>query len=480
MTTLVAAVVAYAHGSRAIGRKGDLPWGQSLKADLKHFTMLTSTTSDPAKVNAVIMGRKTWESLPAKFRPLPHRLNVVLSRQPLLTSLDPLVRFSTDLGITVRALKGEVNVETIFIVGGGDIYVEAFRLGVVDEVYSTEVGGPPFELCDAFFPELPSDFELRASEEKEDAGRTLTFQRFARRVAAVLPVSPTPHEEMQYLNLVREILTSGEIRGDRTGVGTRSVFGRTMRFSLRNGAMPLLTTKRTFWRGVAVELLWFISGSTDAGVLKRQNVNIWDGNSSRAYLDSIGLGNREEGDLGPVYGFQWRHFGAAYGTMHDSYAGQGVDQLAELIAGIKRDPTSRRHIMSAWNPCALKQMALPPCHVMCQFYVSSSGELSCQMIQRSADMGLGVPFNIASYALLTHLVAHACGLQCGDLVHVMGDCHVYRNHENALWEQLKNEPRPFPTLKINTTNTDLDKITFEDLELVGYDPHKAIKMDMAV
>jgi len=254
-----------------------------------------------------------------------------------------------------------------------------------------------------------------------------------------------------------------------------------MRFSLRNGTLPLLTSKRTFWKGVAIELLWFISGRTDASELRNQGVNIWEGNSSRAYLDSIGLTHREEGDLGPVYGFQWRHFGAEYKSMHDDYQGQGVDQLKELVDLIKRDPNSRRLILSAWNPTCLKQMALPPCHVMCQFYVSAATkELSCQMYQRSADMGLGVPFNIASYALLTMLIAKCCGLKCGELVHVIGDCHVYLNHEQALWEQLENVPREFPKLNINTENTDIEKFQFSDFELIGYNPHKSIKMDMAI
>lgn len=293
------------------------------------------------------------------------------------------------------------------------------------------------------------------------------------------PRTSERHEEHQYLDLVREILEDGVPKNDRTGVGTKSVFGRTMRFSLRDGTMPLLTTKRTFWRGVAVELLWFLSGNTSVQTLQQQGVAIWDGNSTREYLDSIGLKEREVGDLGPVYGFQWRHFGAEYKTMHDDYAGQGVDQIAELVKGLKENPDSRRHLLSAWNPCALKEMALPPCHVMCQFYVAN-GELSCQMVQRSADMGLGVPFNIASYALLTHMLAHVCGLKPGEFIHVIGDCHIYATHEAALQEQLAREPRPFPKLVIKTPRANLEAFQFEDFELVGYDPHKAIKMDMAV
>ena len=194
--------------------------------------------------------------------------------------------------------------------------------------------------------------------------------------------------------MVREVIAEGVKRGDRTGTGTLSVFGRQMRFDLREG-FPLLTTKRVFWRGVAEELLWFIRGSTSAKELQEKNIHIWDGNGSREFLDKNGLGHREEGDLGPVYGFQWRHFGADYQDMHADYSGQGVDQLAEVIDKIRNKPEDRRIIISAWNPAAIPEMALPPCHCFCQFYVAN-GELSCQLYQRSCDMGLGVPLNIAS------------------------------------------------------------------------------------
>ena len=184
-------------------------------------------------------------------------------------------------------------------------------------------------------------------------------------------------------------------------------------------------------------------------------------------------------DLGPVYGFQWRHFGAEYKTMHDDYKGQGVDQIATLIKTIKTNPTDRRMIVSAWNPAAFHLMALPPCHMFAQFYVAD-GELSCQMYQRSADMGLGVPFNIASYALLTHMVAHVTGLKAGEFVHVIGDAHVYKNHVEPLKPQLDRVPRPFPKLRFKRTITDIDDFKYEDFELIGYKPHKSIKMKMAV
>lgn len=289
----------------------------------------------------------------------------------------------------------------------------------------------------------------------------------------------TEHEEGQYLGLIRKIIQCGNRKGDRTGTGTLSLFGAQMRFSLRNGSFPLLTTKKVFYRGIAEELFWFIRGSTSAQELQKENVRIWDGNSSRQFLDSLGLKDREEGDLGPVYGFQWRHFGAEYTNMHADYTGQGIDQLANVIETIKTRPDDRRILLCAWNPADLDKMALPPCHCLVQFYVAN-GELSCQLYQRSADMGLGVPFNIASYALLTVMIAHVTNLKPGDFVHTLGDAHVYSNHVEALKVQLERKPKPFPTISVKRKIDNIEDFKFDDFEVTGYDPHPKISMDMAV
>ena len=321
---------------------------------------------------------------------------------------------------------------------------------------------------------------------------------YARRRDAPLgpPVSPPPPkkkeekkkekkeekenvEEQQYLNLVREIINSGNRKTDRTGIGTLSKFGYSCRYSLRNGRIPLLTTKKVFWRGVVEELLWMINGKTDAKELQAKGVKIWDGNGTRKYLDSIGQGHREEFDLGPIYGHQWRHFGASYINCHTDYKGQGIDQFLSIIKLIKENPDSRRIVMSAWNPIDIPQMALPPCHVLCQFYVEN-GELSCIMYQRSCDLGLGVPFNIASYSLLVHLMAHVCDLKPGEFIHMMGDLHAYRSHIEPLKEQIARTPMAFPTLRIRRPQTDITKFVFDDLELLDYHPQAPIKMDMAV
>lgn len=239
-----------------------------------------------------------------------------------------------------------------------------------------------------------------------------------------------------------------------------------------------------FFRGVIEELLWFVSGSTDANILADRDIHIWDGNGSREFLDQRGLKNNRQGDLGPVYGFQWRHFGAAYHGCDANYQNQGVDQVKQVIHQIKNNPYDRRIILTAWNPAALDEMALPPCHIMCQFYVSMKDdgrrELSCQMYQRSCDMGLGVPFNIASYALLTKMIAHVCEIDCGDFIHVMGDAHVYTNHVDALKTQIKRTPGPFPTLKFARKITDIDDFKYEDIIVENYKPQGKIQMEMAV
>jgi dihydrofolate reductase/thymidylate synthase len=291
--------------------------------------------------------------------------------------------------------------------------------------------------------------------------------------------------EQQYIDLIKELLEKNRnnsgYREDRTKVGTISVFGKMMRFDLSR-SFPLLTTKKVFWKGVVEELLWFIKGSTNTKDLSGKGVHIWDGNSSREYLDSVNLNENQEGDVGPVYGFQWRHFGALYHGC-DDYKGEGEDQLMNCIKQIKENPTSRRIVMTAWNPCDIKKMDLPTLNIICKFYfdnLQGTPTLSCSMNQRSCDIGLGVPFNIASYSLLTCLIAHSCGISPGEFVYFMGDVHIYSNHVSALEEQIQRDIRPFPTLKFNCTPKCVTQYTMEDFEIVNYNPHPILKMEMAV
>lgn len=285
-------------------------------------------------------------------------------------------------------------------------------------------------------------------------------------------------EEFQYLELVQNIIANGIEKSDRTGVGTKSLFGAQLRFNLQKG-FPLLTTKKVFWRGIVEELLFFIQGQTNSKILEEKGINIWKGNSSRQFLDNKKMFDREEGDIGPMYGWQWRHWGAKYIDMHTDYSGQGIDQLTQCIRLIKEDPSSRRIVMSAWNVSDMEDMVLNPCHVLVQFYVSNN-QLSCLMFQRSVDCGLGLPFNIASYALLTHIVAHITGLDVGDLIISTGDTHVYLNHITQLQEQCQREPYLFPTLNIKCDVKGIDDYTAADFELVNYQSHPAIKMEMAI
>jgi len=264
--------------------------------------------------------------------------------------------------------------------------------------------------------------------------------------------------ERQYLDLLGEVLERGARKSDRTGTGTRSVFGRQLRFSLGEG-FPLLTTKKLHFKSILYELLWFLRGDTNVRWLQERGVSIWD-----EWAD-------EQGELGPVYGYQWRHWRTP--------DGREIDQIANLISALKSKPDSRRHIVTAWNPADVDRMALPPCHALFQFYVAD-GRLSCQMYQRSADLFLGVPFNIASYAALTVMAAQVAGLEADEFVLTLGDAHLYLNHLEQAKQQLEREPRPLPRLRLNPQVKDIFGFAYEDFTLEGYDPHPAIKAPIAV
>jgi thymidylate synthase len=399
-------------------------------------------------------------------------------------------------------------VETVYLCGGGTLYNEVMlptspHFNYIQSVLVTRIH-KKFD-CDVFFDGakmLPSAgssatsqaappplggvlvpptltapttfFTLESqSEVQKNAtdGTTYTFERYNR----------TNPEEAQYLNLIDHIIKYGVVKGDRTGTGTISVFGAQMRFSLRDGRIPLLTTKRVFWRGVCEELLWFLRGETQAQLLSDKGVKIWDGNGSREFLDQRGLKDNVDGDLGPIYGFQWRHFGADYKGCGKSYDNEGVDQIKQIIHMLKTNPNDRRMLLTAWNPAAVDKMALPPCHILAQFYVdTNTKELSCQMYQRSCDMGLGVPFNIASYSLLTLLLAKATDLKPGEFIHTLGDAHVYSNHVDPLKEQIPRTPRAFPYIQVKQDREYLEDYTTDDFVIVDYSPHPTIKMEMAV
>lgn len=288
----------------------------------------------------------------------------------------------------------------------------------------------------------------------------------------------TNSDEKKYLDLIKKVLEEGEIRNTRNSV-TKSLFSEKLDFDISE-SIPFITTKKLAWKTVIKELLWFLSGSTDNKKLLDQDVKIWLGNSTREYMDSVGFTEREVNDLGPVYGHQWRHFNAEYENQKSDYTNKGVDQIQQVIQLLKNDPMSRRIILTAWNPCQISQMNLPPCHMMCQFYVTSNKELSCMMYQRSADIGLGLPFNIASYAVLTYILGKLTNLKPKKLSITIGDAHIYENHIEALKEQITREPYQFPKLEINSEKeyTKVEDFNINDFKIINYECFDKLKMDM--
>jgi thymidylate synthase len=328
-------------------------------------------------------------------------------------------------------------------------------------------------LCDPSIQRLSQRLTTQTSQ-TEEIYKTLD--------ATELRVSEL-HPEYQYLHLIHKIIEKGTLETGRNG-NTYSLFGHNMRFSLADGVVPFLTTKRVAWKTCLKELIWFIRGETDNKLLQDQDVHIWDGNTTREFLDSRGLNHYREGLIGPGYGFQWRNFNAMYDVRTGKVMpdiSKGIDQLAWIIACLK-DPaqrSSRRMLMTAWNPSQIDEMALPPCHVLCQFHVKAGKYLSCSLYQRSCDVGLGVPFNIASYSMLTHILAKFCGLEAHEFVYNMGDVHIYDDHIEQLKEQIKREPYEFPKMVVKSLHNDINNYSVDDIELkTEYKCHPPIKMEM--
>ena len=286
------------------------------------------------------------------------------------------------------------------------------------------------------------------------------------------------HEEEQYLQLIKDLFENSSIENGRNG-DTFCDIGSAMYFSLENNKIPILTTKKVAMKTCLKELLWFIKGQTNNKLLKEQKVHIWDLNGTKEFLESRGL-SYEEDDLGPVYGHQWRFFNAPYTSCHEDYRNKGIDQLEKVIQDLKNPETrySRRHIVSAWNPCQLNEMALPPCHVLFQFHVTRGNKLSCSLYQRSGDVGLGVPFNIMSYAAFTILIAKHCDLEPYEFIYYLANTHIYKEHEQALRKQITREPYPFPSMRIREKRQNINDYVLDDFEIKDYQYHESIKMNM--
>ena len=285
--------------------------------------------------------------------------------------------------------------------------------------------------------------------------------------------------EFKYISLLQKVLATGTVRNNARNMKTKSVFGERLVFNAEKELFPLLTTKKMYWNGIVSELNWFMKGGIDARILQKQNVHIWDGNTSREYLDSRGLQKYEVGECGPIYGFQWRRSGAKYSGIYHNYENEGIDQLQTCVDLIKKDPESRRIIMSAWNPIQLPEMCLPPCHILYQWYVNTQkGTLDCQMYQRSADLFLGLPFNIASTALLNCIIAEITGLKSNTISIVIGDAHIYENQFKAVEEQIGRPPMKYPRLKFKNKIAGIDTWSKDDIEILEYLSHPAIKVPM--
>jgi len=409
------------------------------------------------------MGKNTWNSLPMK--PLPGRINIIIS-STLEVSDNYYVYSSLDIALESLKNKQEL-INKIFVIGGEQLYKESIAHPMCDKLFVTRIPGS-YD-CDKFFPSINDTiFTLT----KSTIYNFINYNIYHK-------TKQINMEEYQYLRLIKNVIQNGTSKSDRTGIGTMSMFGTQMRFNLENNTFPLLTTKRVFIRGIIEELLWFIKGSTDSNKLSEKKVKIWEPNGSREFLDSLGFTDRAVGDLGPIYGFQWRHWGAEYVDKNTDYSGRGFDQLQNVIDEIKKNPNSRRLIISGWNVSDIPKMALPPCHVICQFYIVGD-KISAQLYQRSGDIGLGVPFNIASYALLLIMVGYVTGYKPFEFVYTLGDAHIYNNHIEALKNQIYRIPRDFPKLTIGRKIEDINDFKFEDFNITGYEPCKAIKMEMVV
>ena len=455
-------IIAAIDENNGIGKDGNIPW-LSKYSDLSYFKKLTLTCDSNSRENVIIMGKNTWNSLPQK--PLPNRKNIIISSNLESSSI---FNVYTSLDKALESLK-EIyeKINFIFVIGGEELYKEAISHPMCDKIYITEI--PGIYKCDKFFPKINKEIYTKM---QSTFSNCLTYNVYHK-------TKQINMEEYQYLNLIKKVINTGISKDDRTGIGTMSMFGTQLRFNLEDNKFPLLTTKRVFSRGIIEELLWFINGSTDSNKLSEKKVKIWDSNGSREFLDSLGFTDREIGDLGPVYGFQWRYWGAEYINKNTDYSGCGIDQLQNIIDEIKKNPQSRRLIISSWNVSDIHKMALPPCHVLCQFYIVGD-KISAQLYQRSGDIGLGVPFNIASYALLLIMVGHVTGYKPYEFVYTLGDAHVYNNHIDALKNQIYRIPRDFPKLRIERKIENINDFRYEDIKITEYEPCKSIKMEMAV
>jgi dihydrofolate reductase/thymidylate synthase len=458
-------IVAFSTKNLVIGKDGQIPW--DIPEDLKHFAEIT-------KDSIVVMGRKTYESIPSSIRPLKNRLNLVITSTPTnyQNIPDQLQYLSPE---DLKAFMTTHQDKRFCIIGGAALYQE--YLGKAHKIHSTQID-KKYD-GDVFFPTENFDkYEITGySENKYSASEQCNYRYIE------YTLTDKPHDEYVYLNLLKDIMQNGNTRPDRTKIGTKSVFSRQIRFDISN-SVPFTTTKHLAYKAVIKELLFFLKGQTDSKVLETEGVNIWRDNTTREFLDNRGLTSYREGDMGPMYGFQWFHMGASYEGCDADYKNKGYNQMANLIKNLKEDPFSRRHLLTTYNPADVSKSVLAPCHgIAIMFYVEeidNQKHLSCHTVIRSSDSALGLPFNIASYAILTYIIAAQVDMKPKELVISTGDSHIYLNHINALEAQLTRTPFPKPVLIYKTPTKLNEEITIDDFEVIGYLAHPAIKMAMAI
>ena len=466
-------IVAAIENNCGIGLDGRLPWGY-LHHDMKRFRNITQTVTDNKKQNAVIMGRRTWDNLPRK--PLPNRINVVITSQSIPNEKN--VSYHSDFTSALDHCSKDPDIENIFVIGGEKVYNTAISHMNCHRIYLTHIH-ENFP-ADTYFPLIPDHFKLT---ERQCVVDTCALE-FAIYENTRINLDSG---ENQYIKLVKDVIENGERKLGRNGI-TYSLFGGQHVFDLNKG-FPLLTTKKVFFESVAKELLFFLRGCTDAKILSDNGVHIWNNNTTREFLDSRQLIQYDVGDMGPMYGWNWRHFGAEYITKDSDYTEKGYDQLLDLVNELINNPNSRRLLLTTYDPSKVPESVLAPCHgIITQFYIRNGNILDCKMYQRSVDIALGYPFNIASYALLTHIIAHVTGYKPGRLYMTLGDTHIYNDHIESIKKQLYRAPHHFPTLKINKTldaNLSVeDRIRFieelqsSDFVLDNYYHHAIIRMNM--
>lgn len=465
-----------------IGFNNKIPW--NILADLKYFKKVTSHSNSPILKNVVIMGRKTWDSIPTKFRPLDNRINIVLSNNKDLKLEGAFVCNSITESFNILNKISNANMDNVFIIGGESIYNQAINNNKVKKIYVTEIY-ENFE-CDSYFPSIPDHFKLISvssfKNENDSHFRYLVYLNNKINHYNTYNLFWENHEEQQYLNCLHSILSTGLQRQDRTGVGTFSKFGECFKYNLED-TFPLLTTKKMFVRGIFEELKFYLSGKTDNKILNDKKINIWNGNTSRDFLDKRGLSHYPEGDMGETYGFNFRHYGAEYKTCKENYEGQGFDQVENAIQLIKNNPESRRIIIDIWNCSTLDKAALPPCLCKYQFYVNTiDNKLDLMIYIRSSDFFLANNWNTCTGAFLVHMICNLEGIDLtpGNLTVVTGDTHIYNTHLQQVKENLRRVPRPFPKLLVKEKKNNINDFEYSDMKIIGYNPYPNIPAEMAV